>query len=198
MVFVNKRLSLRLLGSGAALIVVLQIFNRFVNYVEQRPGVVLADPLLALLPPQDATWLIFALIYGALGFGVFLLARRPERLVVALQAYALLVVARMALMWVAPLDPPAGMIILRDPLVELFGENRVLTRDLFFSGHTSLLFLLALTAEGRRERALFGVSTLFVGALLLLQHVHYSLDVLAAPFMSFCCVKASHWINRSS
>ena len=52
-------------------------------------------------------------------------------------------------MWATPLDPPPGMIVLEDPLVQLFGgASRPLTRDLFFSGHTSTMFLLFLAVPG--------------------------------------------------
>ncbi|MDH3251922.1 MAG: sphingomyelin synthase family protein, partial [Ignavibacteria bacterium] len=91
---------------------------------------------------------------------------------------------RMCAMYVLPLDPPEGMIILRDPVVEVFGPGAVLTRDLFFSGHTGTLFILFLTARMTALRLLFGIATLTVAVLLLWQHVHYTVDVLAAPFFT--------------
>lgn len=160
-------------------------FAHFVDFIEARPGARLNDPLLRLTTPIDLTWPIFLLVYGSLIAGVGALLRHPQRLVFALQLYALMVVSRIMAMYLLPLDPPAHMIALRDPIVELFGTGQLLTRDLFFSGHTATLFILFLTANRRVTRIAFMLLTLVVAAAMLLQHVHYSVDVLAAFFFTY-------------
>jgi hypothetical protein len=77
------------------------------------------------------------------------------------------------------------MLALEDPLVQLFGTGEVLTRDLFFSGHTSTSFLLVLLAPGRATRAFFLACSVAVAGCVLWQHVHYTVDVLAAPPFAF-------------
>jgi hypothetical protein len=176
---------LRLAAAVPALVVVLAALARFLEAVESRPGVVLPDPLLALLPPRDLTWPTFALIYGGLFAALAWLLPRPRRLLLGVQAYVLLVLFRIAAMWALPLGPPEGLIPLDDPLVRLFGPSRVLTKDLFFSGHTATLFLLGLAATAPRLRALLLAATAAVGACVLVQHVHYAIDVLAAPFFAW-------------
>jgi membrane-associated phospholipid phosphatase len=54
------------------------------------------------------------------------------------------------------------------------------TKDLFFSGHTSTVFLLFLCLPGKIDKKLALIVTMIVGSLLLVQHVHYTLDVLGA------------------
>ena len=176
---------LRLALTLPALVGVLALLARFLDFVEERPGAVLADPVLALLPPQDLTWLTFGLIYAGIFFGVARLLTEPRGLVVALEAYVVMVLLRIASMWVTPLEAPPGMIPLHDTLVRLFGPGKLLTKDLFFSGHTSTLFLLALAVPGRRSKALFLFCTAAVGACVLWQHVHYTIDVLAAPLFAY-------------
>ncbi len=190
----DPRFRLRLALTVPALVAVLALLARFLTFVEARPGAVLPDPVLALLAPRDLTWLTFSLIYLGLAFGVARLAADPRALVVALEAYVLMVLFRIAAMWVTPLEPPPGMIPLHDPLVRLFGPGKLLTKDLFFSGHTSTLFLLALAVPGRRSKALFLFCTAAVGFSVLAQHVHYTIDVLAAPFFAYASVR----IARSS
>ena len=58
--------------------------------------------------------------------------------------------------------------------------------DLFFSGHTGLPFLLALMFWDNKElRYLFlGFSVLFA-VVVLLGHLHYSIDVLSAYFITY-------------
>ncbi|HQR30692.1 MAG TPA: hypothetical protein PLL32_09790 [Anaeromyxobacteraceae bacterium] len=173
---------LRLALTPPALVGTLAALAALVKWVETRPGVVLPDPVLALLPARDATWPIFTLIYVGILLAVFLLARSPVRLLLGVQAYVVMALLRILVMWATPLDPPAGMIVLEDPLVQVFGgAARPLTRDLFFSGHTSTMFLLFLAVPGRPAKAFFLACTAGVGSLVLLQHVHYAVDVLAAP-----------------
>ncbi len=181
----DPRFRIRLVLTVPALVLALALLARFLAWNEGRPGVVLPDPVLSLLPPRDLTWLIFGLIYLGLFFGVARLGAEPFCLVVALQAYALMVLIRIAAMSVTPLEAPPGMIPLDDPLVRLFGPGRLLTKDLFFSGHTSTLFLLFLAVPGSRSKAFFLVSTAAVGSSVLWQHVHYTVDVLAAPLFAY-------------
>jgi hypothetical protein len=181
----DPRFRLRLALAIPALVAVLAALARFLTFAEARPGVVLPDPVLAALAPRDLTWLTFGLIYLGLAFGVARLAAEPRALVVALQAYVVMVLLRIAAMAVTPLEAPPGMIPLHDPLVRLFGPGKLLTKDLFFSGHTSTLFLLALAVPGRRSKALFLACTAAVGVSVLVQHVHYAVDVLAAPLFAY-------------
>ena len=181
----DRSFRLRLALTVPALVAVLALLARFLTFAEARLGTVLPDPILALLPPRDLTWLTFSLIYLGLAFGVARLATEPRALVVALQAYILMVIFRIAAMWVTPLEAPPGMIPLHDPLVRLFGPGKLLTKDLFFSGHTSTLFLLALAVPGRRSKALFLFCTAVVAVCVLWQHVHYTIDVLVAPLFAY-------------
>ena len=194
----DPRFRLRLALSVPALVAVLAFLARFLTFVEARPGAVLPDPVLAFLVPRDLTWLTFGLIYIGLAFGVARLAAEPRALVVALQAYVLMVLFRIAAMWVTPLEAPPGMIPLHDPLVRLFGPGNLLTKDLFFSGYTSTLFLLALAVPGRRSKGLFLFCTAAVGISVLVQHVHYTIDVLAAPFFAYASFMLAVLFDRAA
>lgn len=58
--------------------------------------------------------------------------------------------------------------------------------DLFFSGHTGFPFLLALIFwENKRLRVFFIALSLIFGAVVLLGHLHYSIDVLSAFFITY-------------
>ena len=169
---------------------------RFLEWNEARPGAVLPDPLLALFAPRDLTWLTFSLVYLGIALGFARLLKEPRALVLALQAYVVMVLLRIVAMWATPLEAPPGMLELHDPLVRLFGPGRLLSKDLFFSGHTSTLFLLALTVPGRGWRAFFLASAAAVGASVLVQHVHYTVDVLAAPFFAYASVRLAGLFDR--
>lgn len=187
----GERTGLRLLATTIiAVAFTLYGYSIFLGMVERRSGVVLADPLLAAFPAYDLTWPIFVIIYGSLVVAVVVLMRDPLRLILALRAYVALVIIRMLCMWVVPLEPPLGMIPLVDPLVQsVTGAHEALSRDLFFSGHTSILTLLACVMPQRRLQILFIVLASMMGCFMLLQHVHYTIDVLVAPMAAYAAYK---------
>ncbi|BDQ02991.1 phosphatase PAP2-related protein [Ignavibacterium sp.] len=168
-----------------ALAVVLFVLTKFLVYVESRNGVSFYDPILALFEPIDLTWLTFTLIYGSLIAALIYLIPKPEKLFFTIQLYTLMVVVRMIAMWLLPLNPPEKMIILVDPFVEFFGTGKTLTKDLFFSGHTATLFILFLSTDEKVLKRIFLLSTIGVAISVLLQHVHYSIDVFAALIFTY-------------
>jgi len=185
----EKRNRIELLITLFLLLSVITSLANFLNYVEARKGVVLPDPILSLFQPIDLTWLTFALIYVSLIVAITTLFKNPKRLIFAIQVYALMVAVRIVAMYLLPLDPPSAMIILNDPLVEFFGTGQTLTKDLFFSGHTATLFILFLVSEKKIIKTVFLISTVAVAISVLLQHVHYSIDVFAAVFFTYTCYK---------
>lgn len=194
----GRRFRLEALLTVTALVTVLAALAHFLAWVERRPGVVLPDPLLAVIPPRDVTWITFALVYLGILTAVVVLLPYPRRLLLGMQAYVVMVLLRMAAMAVTPLEPPPGMLALRDPLVQLLGTGQVLTRDLFFSGHTSTAFLLALLAPGRATRAFFLACTAAVAGCVLWQHVHYTVDVLVAPLFAFASHALASRLHRGA
>jgi membrane-associated phospholipid phosphatase len=177
------------------LITILVTLTNFLNFVEKRQGVVLPDPILSLFNPINLTWIIFALIYISIIIGVATLFKDPKRLIFTLQLYTLMVTVRIIAMYLVPLDPPLKMITLNDPFVQFFGTGQTLTKDLFFSGHTATLFILFLVSENRKFKLVFLITTIAIAVLVLLQHVHYSIDVFAAIFFTYACYKLLIKIN---
>jgi hypothetical protein len=161
------------------------MYPAFLNYVETRKGFILNDPLLNVLPAADLTWIIFGLIYSSLAAALIYFFQKPHSLVKILQAYSLLIVIRIIAMNFAAFEPPIDMIPLTDPFVEFFGTGNLLTKDLFFSGHTATIFLFYLFTENKYLKIFFFISTLAVAVAVLLQHVHYTIDVITAPFFSY-------------
>ncbi|HRN26536.1 MAG: hypothetical protein IT276_00595 [Ignavibacteriaceae bacterium] len=185
----SKKNKTELVVTLILLAVVLASLANFLNFVEARQGVVLPDPILNLFNPIDLTWLIFALIYLSLIAAIAALLNNPKQLMFAIQLYVLMVVLRIIAMYLMPLEPPLKMITLNDPLVEFFGTGQTLTKDLFFSGHTATLFILFLVSEKKVFKIIFLISTIAVAITVLLQHVHYTIDVFAAIFFTYACYK---------
>ncbi|MBS4032892.1 MAG: hypothetical protein KGZ85_00385 [Ignavibacterium sp.] len=182
-----KRNRIELAITVVLLALILFSFTNFLNFVEERPGVFFTDPVLILFDPVDLTWLTFALIYISLLTAVVSFSLKPERLLFAIQLYTLMVCVRIAAMYLLPLEPPATLRILNDPFVEFFGTGQTLTKDLFFSGHTATLFIFFLLEDKKLLKLIFFVCTISVAVTVLLQHVHYTIDVFAAVFFTYAC-----------
>jgi hypothetical protein len=154
-------------------------------FIEARHGRVLADPLLARLPAFDTSWITFTIIYLSILVALIHLGQRPLAFVRVLWSYCIMHLIRIGTLWLAPLDPPTGLVLLHDPIVDtLFYPTNPITKDLFFSGHTATLMLLTLGVQSLWLRRLLLVATVAVGFLVLVQHAHYTSDVLAAPFFA--------------
>lgn len=191
----DRTLRLEIVATSFCLVLALRALAAFLVWVEERPGARLSDPLLSAVAPRDGSWLIFSMIYLSLATGLAVLAIHPRALIVGVQAYVLMLLTRICLMYFTPLDPPADMIPLRDPVIEMIGTGRALTRDLFFSGHTATLFLLFVAVPNRRFKPVVLACTIAVAIGVLLQHAHYTVDVLVAPlaaFASYRAVRAMH------
>lgn len=193
----DKKLITRFTTSVIGLIIILFLMTHFLNFIEQRQGVILNDPLLNMLQPINLTWLIFTVIYLSLILTISLLIKNPMSLLFAIRAYSVMISLRIIAMYLLPLNPPAGMILLNDPFVQFFGSGNILTKDLFFSGHTATLFLFYLLIDNKIYKNILLVLTIIIAYLVLAQHVHYSIDVFAAPFFSYAAYKIVGFLSKS-
>ena len=192
----EKNFKVILISTIVVLIIVLTSLSNFLTYNDTLYGVAYVDPILKYFKPIDVTWITFLLIYSGLLFGLTILIRYPKYLIIALQSYSLMALFRIIVMYSLPLDPVPDTIPLEDPLVQLFGTGEILMRDLFFSGHTSTMFLLCLTSPKKLFRKIFLVLTILVGLAVLVQHAHYTVDVLAAPFFAYTSYRIIIILNQ--
>ena len=167
------------------LILIVISFSHFLTFIEARNGVILNDPVLSLFDPIDLTWYAFSLIYVSIILFLFNTIKDPNKIVLALQTYGLMVLFRGIAMYLTPFNAPESILVLNDPFVQLFGTGDILTKDLFFSGHTGTSFLLVLLVDNKKLKAIFLIATILVGTAVLLQHVHYTIDVFVAPFVAY-------------
>lgn len=171
----------QMIGGSLLLGVLLSILPAFFNSIEQRKGVVLNDFVLNSIPPQNVSIYIFAIIWGMAALAFYRAISKPSMYVTYVWAYSFIVLIRFITITLFKLDPPAGLIQLTDPLTGIFYGHANITKDLFFSGHTATLCLIYLTLEKKIDKIIGFLAVIAVMVLLLVQHVHYTLDVLAAP-----------------
>ena len=169
----------------------------FLNLWEAREGFRLHDPVLNMLQPRNFSNIIFFFTYSAILFVLVSSLSNPGRFVRGIQAYALIVMLRTASIYFFPLEAPAGMVLLVDPVANFFlHTHTIIKKDLFFSGHTATLAFMFLMAQNRFLKIFCFIALLTVPLLLMWQHVHYTVDIVFAPFVAYCCARAVDWVNR--
>jgi len=154
----------------------------FFGLVGARAGAHPWDPLLAGSVPMDVSPWVFVVLYASILFTVARALPLPRLLLRGICAYVLLLAMRMVAMWLVALEAPVDAIPLVDPVTALFyPDDTPFLKDLFFSGHTATLALMVPLSRGRIARLTMMVCTALVAALVLVQHVHWTIDVFAAP-----------------
>ena len=182
-----------ILGTLFGLIVV-YILPYFFSYIEKRNGATLNDWVLALIPPHNVSVLIFAIIWGMVILILIRAIYNPSIYITYCWAFVLVCLARFASIILVPLDPPTGLIPLTDPLTGIFYGNALIIKDLFFSGHTATLTLVFLCLRKRNDKIIAFCAVIVVAILLLVQHIHYTIDILAAPFITYACYRLARYL----
>ena len=135
-------------------------------------------------------------VYGSIAltlFIVFLCVIQPRKAPFIIKSLALFVVIRSIFITLTHIGPFATHSLITTAswpyVTKILGQDLFLTffsgNDFFFSGHTGIPFLMALIYWDNKElRALFLLLSVVFGAVVLLAHLHYSIDVLAAFFIT--------------
>lgn len=169
----------------------------FFNFIEDRKGRFIGDTLLEWIPPHNVSVAVFFLIWSCCLILIIRIYRDPMMLLVMLWAYNGVTLVRMCCIWLISLEPPAGLIPLMDPITNQFYGQRYITHDLFFSGHTTTVFLIFLCLKRKYDRIYSLFATILLGILLLVQHVHYTIDVLGAPVFTYIIYRLVVVFTRS-
>jgi hypothetical protein len=157
------------------------IFGKFFDFVEARQGALLNDYVLDLLPSYDVSWVVFFFLYSGIFIGLYYHLIHPKTILIVFQTYAIVTLVRIGTITFIPLEPPVGYLPLREPFVQLFTTGgKIISKDLFFSGHMSTILSLFFGSHRKFVRTFLLFCSLMVGVMVLLQHVHYTIDVIVA------------------
>lgn len=164
---------------------------------ESRNGLSINDIVLNQLPPRNFSYFIFLGEYSALLLVIIFTLAAPQRFIMGLQAFAIITLARTFSIFCIALEPPGEMIALYDPVANflMHSSDIFVTKDLFFSGHISAMALLFLISTNRYAKIYLAIATVAVSIMILWQHVHYTLDVICAPFISYFAYRFVQWLH---
>jgi hypothetical protein len=178
------------LYQGIALLAVAIIIQVFAGQYSARVSVganSVHDILLDNLPIVN---LDFMIVGGAIALWIlacWLLVTKPRYLIFGIKAIALFIISRAFFFSLTHVGSyPRGIPPGPDNLGWGFYKLLTFQGNFFYSGHTGFPVLMALIFwDDDFWRPFFLVMAVLFGASVLLAHVHYSIDVFAAPFIVY-------------
>jgi membrane-associated phospholipid phosphatase len=157
----------------------------FYQAIEQRNGFSFNDYLLSWLPAYDLSIYIFTVIWSMTLLTFSRFKQDPNIFLTFLWGFILINLSRFVSIGLIPLNAPADLIPIHDPISNHFYGPKFITKDLFFSGHTAAMFLMFLCLKKRTDKILALLATIIIGIAVLVQHVHYTMDVVMAPVITY-------------
>jgi len=166
------------------------------SYTEKKGDVAVSDLILNAIPTVDLS-IIFAygmtiIILVLILYPFFFNIKELHRVLIHL---SLLTLARSIFITLTHLKQPSDAIITTLPRIY---ELIVFRNSLFFSGHVGFSFLgfLLYREKSKFLKYFFLIATLVMIATVLLMHVHYSIDVFAALFITYGVYKIGENLLR--
>lgn len=165
------------------LIVSLIVNNAAKNFATAQASNYVSDLILDNLPVVNVDFIFFEGFVIFWLIAIFFILRQPHKLPFVLKSIGVFIIVRSIFITLTHLAVPPY-----HSYLELNGILGGVTSldDLFFSSHTGLPYLLALGFwENKRLRIFFIMASIFFGIVVLLGHLHYSIDVFAAYFITY-------------
>jgi hypothetical protein len=185
----------RSLVNALILLALATVFQYYASaYVDRTPGNPAVDLFLSILPVVNLNFLIVEGALAAIALSVILVLAKPQYLLFTLKAGAIFIATRAMFIAVTHIGIYPGQI---NPDVGFF--DRIYTglgleAGFFFSGHTGLPLLMALILWNKKFwRYAYIILSIVFGVAVLFAHIHYTMDVLAAPYMTYGIFKMSQY-----
>ncbi|MFZ3020304.1 MAG: phosphatase PAP2-related protein [Minisyncoccia bacterium] len=186
--FTNRKFLLYFVLSLGLLLVSLVVNFYAGAYSKEMASSFVTDIILSNTRAMDVD-LIF--LYGPLvlvALIAYVAFANPKRMLFVIQSISLFVLIRSLFVSLTHLGPFPDAISMDSNVLKDFTVGT----DLFFSGHTGLPFLMALVFwENKYLRVLFIITSVLFGIVVLAGHLHYSIDVLSAFFITYGIYKIS-------
>lgn len=154
------------------------------NYVDSLNTISVPDLILDSIPAVDLSFLfVWGIIIVVAVYILYPLFYKPKKFHYALGMLSLFILVRSTFIILTHLKAPSAAINITAPS---FFSSISYANDLFFSGHTGLPFLGFLVYNDDKKMRYFMLfSSIILAITVLLMHVHYSIDVASAYFITY-------------
>lgn len=165
-----------------------------VQYATSSASSSVTDIVLSNIPVVD---LDGAFVNGAILMVLFIIAVclwYPKRIPFAVKTISVFIIVRSIFIILTHIGAfpthavihPSSQSFIEDIIGVNLYSSSFLGNDSFFSGHTGLPFLMAFIFWDKRVlRGIFMALSVIFGIVVLLAHLHYTIDVLSAFFISY-------------
>jgi hypothetical protein len=174
-------------------LIITGILNYFSGVYTNKVGVSTSPDLILDYLPVINLELLY--VYGYLIilaiFILYPLLFRINKLHRVISQLSFLIMIRSIFISLTHLKAPTDAILVDFPGIM---SHMSFQNDLFFSGHVAVPFLGFLLFKDSKIKYFFLVASILMGITVLFMHVHYSIDVFSAFFISYGIYKIGEWL----
>ena len=167
------------------------------TYADKKASVPVTDIILDNLPVINLSFFfsygIILIIIVGLGYTLFFKVRELH---VVLSQFSLLVLIRSFFVTLTHLRRPTEAVV--NSYLSNIPRIFAFENDLFFSGHVAISFLGFLLFRKEKIGIFFLIMTFMMAFTVLAMHVHYSIDVFAALFITYGSYKIGQRLFKRS
>ena len=161
-----------------------------IQYATERASSSVSDIILSNIPAFDVDGLFAVGTLLLIAFITLLLLAHPKRIPFALNGLTVFFLIRSGFIMLTHIGP--FPVQTPDADWGTLLNHFLFSSDLFFSAHTGVPLMMALIFWRERSlRNVFLAWSVYMGVIVLLGHLHYSIDVVSAYFITytiFCIV----------
>ncbi|MDD5770340.1 MAG: phosphatase PAP2-related protein [Candidatus Gracilibacteria bacterium] len=186
--FWTKEHIVSLFFSIGLLIIALFIQRIADSYVVKTGGIAVGDILLSNIPVIDIDGFIIMITLVFTFLMVIVIFSKPKYILFTIKSLALFVIIRsffisLTHLGIHPHEITFDENIFGFWLYDLLFDSR---NDFFFSGHTGVPFLIGMIIYNEKFwRNICFLMSFILGISVIIGHIHYSIDVFSAPFMTY-------------
>jgi len=164
------------------------------NYVDSKDAIPVKDIILDNIPTINLELLFsYGMIFFLSVLLFYVLFFRVKQFHTVAFSFSTLILVRSFFITLTHLGKPSDAAI----MTSLPGIYQALNfhNDLFFSGHAALPFMAFLIFRKEKIGPFFLFMTILLSFTVLVMHLHYSIDVFAAFFITYALYIFSQWFS---